>query len=249
MGAGGLALAGVHPGARAQPPAALRLVTGDLPPFAAGPPADRPGVLVELAEELLRRIGQPTKTEFFPWARALLLSSSQPRILVLPLTRTPEREAKYQWLVKLYVQHFVFINRADQARITQLEQARRLRISVLRGAPSAAQLLRAGFSEEQLVWAGSVEETLRQLERGHADAIFASEEITLDMVRVSGRKTADFQVGLMLESGEIWLAAGGGVTELEQQRLRDVHRAMRADGSIERLFKSYDIKLRHEDLR
>lgn len=243
-----LVVAAGHP-AGAEGDGALRLVSADLPPFAIENAPHRPGVLIELVEELLRRAGQPTKAEYYPWARAQLLASSQPRILLLPLTRTPEREAKFQWLLKLYVQHFVFINRAGQARVSQVEQARQLRVAVLRGAPSAAQLLRAGFSESMLVMAGSVDDTIKLLERGHADAIFASEAITMDKVRSSERSVRDFQVGFSLESGEIWLAAGSGVTEAEQQRLRDAYQAMLADGSVERLFKRYDIKPRPEDLR
>jgi polar amino acid transport system substrate-binding protein len=231
-------------------PATLRIVTGDLPPFAIEGKAQRPGVLVELVEELLRRGGQPAKVEFFPWARAMQMATSgTPRIAILPLTRTPEREPRFQWLLKLYVQHFVFINRSDRPPVQSLEQARGLRLTVLRASPNLAQLQRHGFDEQRIVQASSVEDMLRLLERGHVDAIYGGDVINMDKVRGSGRDPARFQVGMTLESGEVWLAASGGVEPAELERLREAHQSMLRDGSIERLFRTYGIRPREQDLR
>ena len=229
--------------------APLRVVTGDLPPFAIEGGGRQPGVLVELVEELLRRAGQPAKVEFYPWARAMQMAGGTPRIAILPLTRTPEREANFQWLLKLYVQHFVFINRAGSAPVQSLEQARGLRLTVLRASPNLAQLQRHGFDEQRIVQASSVEDMLRLLERGHVDAIYGGDVINMDKVRGSGRDPARFQIGLELESGEVWLAAGSGVEEAERARLQEVHQAMLRDGSIERLFRAYGIRPREQDLR
>jgi polar amino acid transport system substrate-binding protein len=234
----------------AQPATApsLRVVSADLPPVAIDGKPERPGVLVELVEELLRRAGTPAKVEFYPWARAMRMAQQGPRVLILPLTRTPEREAQYQWLLKLYVQHFVFINRAGQLPVADLAQALRLRVAVLRASPATAQLQRRGFSSDQVLQAPSVEDMLRQLERGHVDAIYGGDVIIMDKVRVSGRDPAQFQIGMEPESGDVWLAAGGGVEDAERERLRAIHQSMLRDGSIERLFRAYGIKPRAEDL-
>jgi polar amino acid transport system substrate-binding protein len=229
--------------------APLRVVSADLPPFAVERSAERAGVLVELVEELLRRTGQPTRVEFYPWARAMKMAVAQPRIAILPLLRTPEREAQYQWLLKLYVLHFVFISRAGQPPVQSLEQARRLRVAVLRSTPQAIQLLKRGFSDKLLLQANSVEDTLRLLERGHADAIYGGELIHLDKVRSSGRDLGQFQFGLRLDSGDIWLAASSGFGAAERALLFGTHQAMLRDGSVERLFKAYGLKPRAEDLQ
>lgn len=245
--AAGLALPGW---ASAQPAAVpLRIVTGDLPPFAIEGQPGRPGVLVELVEELARRAGYSVKVEFYPWARAVQMAGAQARVAILPLTRTPEREPNYQWLLKLYVQHFVFINRAGRPPVSSLEQAKRLKLTVLRASPNLAQLQRHGFKEELVLQAHSVEDMLRQLERGHVDAIYGGDVINMDKVRGSGRDPAQFQVGMALESGEVWLAASAGIDEAELARLQDARQAMLRDGSIERLFKAYGIRPRAEDLR
>lgn len=229
--------------------APLRVVTGDLPPFAVEGQAERPGVLVELTELLLKRSGQPQRVEFFPWARALATASSVPRVAILPLTRTPEREPQFQWLLKLYVQHFAFINRSGQPAVASLDRARQLRLAVLRGSPNLAQLQRNGFNAGLVTEASSVEDMLRMLERDAVDAIYGGDVVNMDKVRVSGRDPAAFQVGLTLESGEVWLAASGGFSEADRQLLKDSHQALLREGVVEKLFRAYGIKPRAEDIR
>lgn len=244
-----LALLPLSRPAVAQTPAPLRVVSGDLPPFAIEGQPQRPGVLAELAEELLRRCGWPVRVEFYPWARAMQMASKSPRVAILPLTRTPEREPNFQWLVKLYVQHFVFINRSGQPPVTDLAHARTLRLTVLRASPNHVQLLRHGFDARRIVQANSVADMLRLLDRGHVDALYGGDLINMDKVRGSGRDPADYQIGIELESGEVWLAVGAGMEPAEQELLREAHQAMLRDGSIERLFKAYGIRPRAEDLR
>lgn len=234
------------------PIAPLRIVTGDLPPFAVDGPGGKPGVLVELVElveELLRRAGLHTRVEFYPWARAMQMAAEQPRVAILPLTRTPERESRYQWLVKLYVQHFVFISRAGDPPVKTIEQARQMKVTVLRGSPNLAQLQRHQFNDSLIAQANSVEDMLRLLDRGLVEAIYGGDAVNMDKVRTSGRDAGRYQVGMRLESGEVWLAGSGGFDEADRQRLRAAHLTMLKDGSIEKLFAAYGIKPSADDLK
>ncbi len=147
------------------------------------------------------------------------------------------------------MQHFVFINRSDDAPVTHLARARRLRVGVLRGSPNLAQLQRHDFSEGRIVQASSVEDMLKLLERSHVDAIYGGELVCLDKARSTGRGLAGLRVGLRLESGDVWLAGSSGFSDADRLRLEDSHRALLRDGSIERLFRSYGIRPKLEDLR
>ncbi len=78
--------------------APFRLVTSDLPPFANENQRDKPGFAVEITQAIAAKLGQQVKAEYYPWARAYALSQAEPRVVIIPLTRTPDRQAHFQWL-------------------------------------------------------------------------------------------------------------------------------------------------------
>jgi polar amino acid transport system substrate-binding protein len=233
----------------APPQAPLTLVSSDLPPMTTpGAPGQR-GVLMDLVEAMLKLAEMPAQPEFFPWARAMLLAAERPRTLIVPLNRTPDREARFQWLVKLYAQRFAFITLASQPRVQTLAQARRLRITGLRGSSNLDTLQQQRVPPGNIYPSASVSDMQRALERGLVDAMYGSELIHTDTWRRNGRDPAQLQTGLVLESAGIWLAAQGGITEAEQARLKQAQDMLLANGSTERIFKHYGLKPRAEDLR
>lgn len=227
----------------ADAPQPLQVVTGDLPPFAIQGQPDRPGLHVEIVEQVLQRAGQPAKVAFYPWARSIALTQHTPRTAIVPLTRTPEREPHYKWLMKLNPQRFVFINRSNEPPITTLEQARKLRIVILRGSPNLAQLLNRQFSESQVVEVARVEEMIRMVERGLADALYGGDVINMEKIRSSGRNPADFQTGMLVESADMWLAGGQGFGEAEQLAWRQAYDSMLKDGTLARLYRAYQVPM------
>ncbi len=227
----------------------VTLVTSDLPPMTMPGEAGQRGVLLDLVESLLKQADLPAQPEFFPWARAMLLATEKPRTLIVPLNRTPDRDARFQWLVKLYAQRFAFLTLADKPRVDTVEQVRRMRIAGLRGSSNLDKLQQQGISLAKVYQSPSVADMQRALERGLVDTLYGSELIHNDAWRRSGRDPALLQTGLVLESADIWLGAQGGITEAEQARLQQAHETLLADGSVERLFKKYSLKFRPEDSR
>jgi polar amino acid transport system substrate-binding protein len=232
----------------AQPP--LYLVTSELPPMTMPGEAGERGVLLDLVEAMLRRAGLAAQPEFFPWARATMLAAERPRTLIVPLNRTTDREARFQWLVKLYAQRFAFITLANKPRVDTIEEARSLRIACLRASSNVDQLQKQGVQLARVYQSTTIADMQRALERGLVNAIYGSELIHTDAWRRSGRDVALLQTGLTLESAEVWLAAArNGITEAEKLRLQHAHDALLADGSVESLFKRYRLKFRPEDSR
>ncbi len=241
----GLALiAGLRPGWAADtgtPP--LRLLSSDLPPFAIEGQPGRPGAMIELVEALLQRAGMPVAVEFYPWVRAHMLALNEHRVLIAPLLRTPERESQFQWLARLYPLQRAFMSRAGVAPLASLEQARSLRIAVLRGTPDQRALLNQGFNASQLVLGASTEDVLRLLEREHAGAIFGSDAMYLEKLRQRGKPAGTLHVGLRQPAGDIWLAGSAGFEPEERQRLQQALAQLRREGTVERILRAYGLAL------
>ena len=223
----------------AAPMAPFQLVAGELPPFADDNDARRPGALVEITQELARRIGSPPTVKIYPWQRALMMARNLHRIAIVPLTRTPERESQYRWLAHLYAQRFVFVARHGVVDVNNLEELKKHRIAILRGSPHLDALKAEHFSH--LIECASANECTRMINTGLADATYGSEAVRRSTAVMAGGKEADFDFSAPLRVGDIWLAGSLDFSEEEAARWRAAMASMRADGSAARILRKYGL--------
>ncbi|MES2300042.1 MAG: transporter substrate-binding domain-containing protein [Pseudomonadota bacterium] len=214
-----------------------RLVAGELPPFSTQQGPDSPGVLVEVAQELSRRVGAAPSVEFFPWQRALMMTTNTARIAVLPLTRTPEREADYRWLAKLYWQNFVFISRHGTVDLNNTAALKNRKIVVLRGSPHLKALLDAGF--KSVGECSTVSDCMRMLKTGIVDLTYGGEAIHRGVANLAGASEGDFDYSATFRSGEIWLAGSKDFSDAEAAAWQAAMKAMHADGSYARILRKH----------
>jgi len=218
---------------------AYRLVVGDLPPFASSADARRPGSLVEIARELSRRVGVAPKVEFYPWQRALMMATNIPRVAVLPLTRTPEREAKYRWLVKLYWQNFVFVSRHGHVNMGKFADLKTRKIAVLRGSPHLQVLADAHFSN--VSECSTVADCMRMVSTGVVELTYGGEAIHRNVANRAGNREGDFDYSATFRSGEIWLAGSLDFSNAEALAWQEAMKSLRADGGYERILRKYGL--------
>lgn len=150
--AASLALA-PHSGAQAQVRAdELRLLAAELPPYTFQIPpvsvTETPGVkqgfVYELVSEMAKRAGHSGVIEFMPWDAAQRIAQTQPNIGILALTRSPEREAKYSWLAKIYTDDLVVVGGAG-IDVSGLDKVKDRPIGVLSNSGAEALLEERGF--------------------------------------------------------------------------------------------------------
>lgn len=217
-----------------------RILAGDIPPFTTEKGADAPGALGEMVKELGARIGVSAPIEFLPWSRAQAFAQKDARVLILPLTRTPEREAHYRWLVKLYQQQFVFIARRDSAvNVAAVDELRKLRIVVLRDSPNVPQLRSRKFM--QIIEANSVDDMTHMLKLSMVDAIYGGEEVNLHVLDQNGVARPDLNVSAPLEIGEVWLGGSLDFTQDEANAWQKAMTQLKADGSYKRILQAYHL--------
>lgn len=223
--------------------APFEVVSGDLPPFAIADQPHNPGALVELTELLAERLHVAQKVKFFPWARALATAQNQPRVAVLPVTRTTEREDQFVWLVKMAVQRFGPISKEDRpTKIDTLEQMRQLRIVVMRGSPTYNYLIRHHFTPQQILTESTIDGMLKALDKDVVDVIYGSEQINTAVIRNSGRQLNRYHIGKTVDMGEIWLAGSKGFSQEDILAFQQAMQALHKDGSYARLMKKYNLK-------
>jgi len=216
----------------------LHIVTSDLPPLVLEH-GDRPGALMEIVQELCRRLVLTPETEFVPWQRALFLTNNMHATAIFPLTRLPDREAHFRWLAPLYEEHFIFVAlRAGRFDLARVEGMKDRRIALLRGAGQAAILAELGY--HNLVEAASIDEVHRFLLGGMADAAFGERNmIRASLDRRGGR--AQFGISPPLRTTTAWLAGSLDFSDDQARQFQQAMAAMEADGSKRRLLARYHL--------
>ena len=221
---------------QAVPVEPLRLVVADMPPYAMTDDPIGPGILVELTQELGRRVGEPVQVSFYPWTRTLL-ASQQPRTLVLPLSRTPEREPHYRWMVKMYKQKYLFIGRRGDRQLNDPALLRNARVVVVRGTAHKRTLIDAHYTH--IAECTSIKECLRMVKKGIADATYGAEDVHRYSANLDGNKESEFAFSPVFLTGEVWLAGSSDISEEDARKWRAAMEAARTDGALARILRKY----------
>ena len=223
--------------------AELRLVTGELPPYAfhVPPPtvaeAGEPrGLVYEVVREIAWRIGHSGTVEFWPWTHAQEMAMTQPDIGILALTRSPEREDKYRWLVNVVTDDLVLVGGAG-VDVNDLAAVKDRPIGVLRRSGAEALLREHGFSRIQ----PATEEWInaQRMKDRLIDAWLAPRLMVLYAYREVGGDVSTLSIGQVVRRSEIWLAASKDVSDQEAARWQSGFEQLRADGTYDAILARY----------
>ena len=220
--------------ARAGPP--LEWVAGDLPPFAWSAPGGPRGYAHDLVMAMAQRLGQTTTVQYLPWARAVRMTEQGEHYGVFPLARTPDREARFQWLVPLMAVRYGLYTLATESRL-ELDQLRGMRVGVLRGSPIAAHLKAERFTT--LIEAKDYRDLLRQLREHALDAVYAGTPMLEAAMDEYGQPRMLFVLQTTLGEATLYLAASLRLDAAEAQRWVGAFRQLEEDGTVARLRHRY----------
>src|SRR3954468_5033982 len=129
----------------------LRLLAAELPPYTYHEPPPTisengraMGIVDEAVREIARRVGHSGTIEYMPWARAQELAMRGPRVGILALTRSPEREARYRWAQRILTDDLVLAG-GTGVDVSDLERVRERPIGVLLRSGAEVLLRERGF--------------------------------------------------------------------------------------------------------
>lgn len=228
----GLAAGAVH----SEAPEALQWVAGDLPPFAWMSSEGPQGYAQELAVALALRLGRSTQVDYLPWARAIRMTEEGDRYGIFPLTRTPERENRFRWLIPLATVPLVMVGKRAPRPLSESE-LRPFRVGVLRGSPWISELRARQFHD--IAEGKDYRELLRMLDLGLIQVIFAGAPM-LDAALVEyGYSRERFTTHVSLKESTLYMGTSLRVSDAEAQLWRQAYQQLVDDGTVARLRKKY----------
>ncbi len=223
--------------------AELRLLAAELPPFTYHQPpptvseiGEPRGIVYRLVKEMARRIGHSGNIEFMGWTHAQQLAKAGPNIGILALTRSPEREPLYNWMVEIVTDDLVLVGGAG-VDVSDLDKAKNRPTGVLRTSGAEALLREHAFtriepaSEE---WVNAMKLRDRRI-----DAWLAPRLMVLFGWREIGGDATVLNIGELVRRSPIYFAASRDVSAAEAERWRSAFAQVRADGTYDRILVEY----------
>lgn len=223
----------------------LRLLAAELPPYTFRVPSSSVsefpgpgrGIVFDVVSAMAKRLGHSGVIEFMPWRRAQQIAMSEPNVGILALTRTPEREDQYRWLVKILTDDLVLVG-GRGVDVSALDKVKDRPTGVL--LRSGAQALLEGKGFTRIVPAPEEWMNARRLRERRIDAWLAPRLMVLYAYREIGGDLASLDIGAIVRPSEIWLAASRSLPDAQARKWQQAFEAMRADGSYERIVAQYN---------
>lgn len=199
---------------------------------------DDTGEVVGLATERVRQIldtaGVSYEIRLVPWSRAVLYAATRDDALIYSITRTPGREAGYDWLAPLADSNFFLYARADDNRRYTSEALRAGEYSAacVSGDLSCDVLRGLGIPSEKITTiSDSGTGDFRLVVAGRAD-VYVSNRTVNPQLRQSEGFRSDVTKPVYRAGGEIgfYLAAGKQVSSELRQRVRAAYEKLHEAG-------------------
>lgn len=199
------------------------------------------GIVGDVALAAIALAGYKAQVQELPWPRSQLQVSSGKDQLIIPLSRTSEREDKFTWIAPIMpMERALFTLDAPVSSFVEAKKRYRA-IAVGAGTAQLEILKQQGFSEKQIHVLKLGDSPLRMLQLGRIDAWFTGVPEGLyewpesDMKSIAGK----LKMSPVLHSVDLYLACSIDCDASLVTRLRGAVNALRADGTIKKVTRAY----------
>jgi polar amino acid transport system substrate-binding protein len=224
---------------------ALEIVAVDEPPAsfvnAAG---QMDGFVVDVVQELQRRLNSAEPIRMLPEQRALQRALEQPDVLLFAFSLTPEREQQFHLISHVLRKSWVMYARKEDGKpLASLDSARSVAaIGVVRGDVRSSYLQQQGFTNLEAV--SNHENNINKLLHRRID-LMAYEPLGMAyLCRRMGVSAEQFEAVLTLKHSDVYVMMSRQGTDPKTVRLwQQAAQAMREDGTFQRLTDKWAQKI------
>lgn len=199
-------------------------------------------LFIEVIQEVFKRTGLNVRVKQGPWIKAQrTVTRSKPadRFLIAPLTRTPEREDKYDWILPLRSYSLQFVTTDKDANLADIEALKSEEVCVLR--ESAAEYKLKEWEFPDILSRVQVQKCYKDMKKGKQRVVLAhGERVARALFEQVGGKPDDLVFGRPFTEYKVYLAATkGSIPDNTKEDLLKAMDGMKIDGSYEAIFSKY----------
>jgi polar amino acid transport system substrate-binding protein len=158
------------------------------PPFSSTANGQPQGIAINIISQLFQRAKLPYQFSETPLVRAMTNAKTTEKYCAFPVQRAQQIEADYQWISPILITHSGLFARQDFSRVLlTLNDAKKIKVGVLRGSGDAEYLKALGFSVEET---NSQEQNLAKLRAKRFD-LWAADNLSANFfIAQHGSKNA-----------------------------------------------------------
>lgn len=217
----------------------VKLYMPDAPPLTLHQYEGGHGMVGDVTLAALARLGKLTEIVAEPWPRAQASVARGRNMLIIPLSRTPEREELYTWITPVMELERAFFSLDEP--VTSFAEARQRyrRIGVGLGTAQIAILQHEGFRDEQIVQLTLGENPVHLLNLGRIDAWFTGVPEALYIWEGSNYRQQNLRRSPTLASTGLYLSCSKECDARLVEDLRSAIAELEQEGISQRLRQAY----------
>ncbi|MCW8950037.1 MAG: transporter substrate-binding domain-containing protein [Sedimenticola sp.] len=213
----------------------IKLVTSHLVPYSIQEGREQ-GFMVDIVREIERRLGSNRALQFLPWPRAIRNTRLSANHVIFPLTRTPEREAHFDWAIEVAPIELVFVTLSGQK--LDLQQARTISSIAVQQNTPFEQYLRQQHFTNLVVTTNPAAIPIRMLRAGRVDAWFTARDLAgYSMKELFVSEPITYSAPIT--SGNVYIALSKEFPISLKTAYQETFAAMQADGTYQKIMDRY----------
>ncbi len=198
------------------------------------------GSVTEVVEKTLQAAQlNDFQIRLYPWARAYDMALKEPNVLIFLIARTAAREHQFKWageIMKIQYHLYRLKSRGD-VTVSQLEDARRYTIGVMRDDVRQQYLQSKGF--QKLAVSAQWSDNFAKLIKGQVDLVPLTEDDAASLCSVARFDCKQLDRVLTLEEAStgLYMAYSKSTDDAIVQKTRNAFDKLKADGTVRRLLE------------
>lgn len=223
----------------------LKIYTEHLPPYNYLENGDFTGYSTEILKAMLKEAGVESRFSMLPWGRAYLNASLEADSLLYTTTRTPEREAVFEWIGPIGPRKMRLFKLKERRDIQIKTEAdlKKYRVGIVRDTSAIKLVVERGlFSKQQIDEAPTTTSNMKKLFFKRIDFILATNGGARYELEHLPYRIDDIEpIYTLDEEYQFYFAINRATDPIVVQKLRHAFEKIKASGVMDVLRKKYNV--------
>ncbi|WP_040260912.1 substrate-binding periplasmic protein [Pseudomonas massiliensis] len=221
----------------AEPLNMVELYLAPAPPLSTLDSTGVGGIVGEVTVQAAALAGYSLRPVSLPWPRSQRIVPTGENLLIIPLSRTPDREERYTWIAPVIRMDRAFFTLGKGVETFAQARETYRRIAVGMGSAQEQKLRDEGFSDSQIYSLKIGENPARMLLLGRVDAWFNG----IAETRYIWKEVSDRPLTMspVIMSSDLYLACSRRCDPQMVLKLKEAVERLRADGSLRLIVERY----------